>query len=301
MKTVHFTLVFLLLAIIIIILVGHYHPIHKFDINNINYKHIKFEPSLKQKFKNSVIIAGTCRNVAEHLPRVLNTIENLRKNVDESIVIISEEGSSDNTRDILLQYARQYPRVKLLLKDKNTYPSRTIRIADGRNEILNYIRNSSKCKNFDYLLFLDMDAVNNNNTIANTVHHAIDTMNRNGDLLSIFPVSIPPFQYYDYWALKMEPNFLENFIHDCSYKSTRMKKAMMETIVVDAAEKKKLIVVESAFNGAGLYRVNQVIKSNALYDGVTCEHLFFNIYLNHYYPDKFMAIHPLWKCDEWKS
>ena len=133
------------------------------------------------------------------------------------MVIISEEGSSDDTRDILLQYAKQYPRVKLLLKDKNLYPSRTIRIADGRNEILNYIRNSSKCKYFDYLLFLDLDAVNNNNTIANTFHHAINTMNKNQDILALFPVSIPPSLYYDY------------------------------------------------------------------------------------YPNKFMAIHPLWKCDEWSG
>ena len=93
-------------------------PQYKIDINNItniNYKHVIFHPSIKQKFKNSIIIAGTCRNVAEHLPNVLNTIENLRKNVDESMVIISEEGSSDDTR---LQYAKQYPRVKLCYRKK---------------------------------------------------------------------------------------------------------------------------------------------------------------------------------------
>ena len=290
----------------IIILTCHYYPIHNDNDNDyeydiIDYKSIKFKPSRKQKFNNSVIIAGTCRNVAEHLPNVLNTIENLRKHVDKSVVIISEEGSSDNTRDILLNYADTCSQVKLLLKDKNLYPSITIRIADGRNEILNYIQNTNKFKYFDYILFLDLDDVNNNNTVANTFHHALDTMNENHNLISIFPISIPPSLYYDYWALKMEPNYLENFRHDCSYKSTRIKKLMMEKIIKDVTKKKHLIIVKSAFNGAGLYRLNDVIKSNAHYDGVTCEHLFFNMYLNYHHPNKFMVIHPLWKCDERKG
>jgi hypothetical protein len=146
---------------------------------------------------------------------------------------------------------------------------RTMRIANARNEILNYIRFSQK-RGEKHNYFIMMDS----NEYACVGKINIDTL-RNAIQRSDEWDSISfdrEAGYYDYWALSFGS-------HIYSFYHVQNKNDALNNMVVDfttklneARKSSNLIPVYSAFNGFAIYKTNMFL--NCTYSSMIHIHLF---------------------------
>ena len=113
-------------------------------------------------------------NVAEYLTECLDSIM-LQLN-NECDVIIYDDASTDKSREILLEYKKKFPYIKLILNDKNM----------GVSHVRNTLFENSKG---DYIWFIDSDDFINNNSI--------DIILENIDKKSDYDVIISDFIFFD--------------------------------------------------------------------------------------------------------
>lgn len=121
------------------------------------------------EINKSILITALARNCEGNLLSNLTRLEQLRKCFHNSYVVIIENDSIDNTKEILKQYKDSHTGVTLVSKDYNgeypipSYPKsslpdmgcqRIAKMAYLRNELLTQ---AMKIKNFDYLLSIDID------------------------------------------------------------------------------------------------------------------------------------------------
>lgn len=294
-------ILFLILLQIVLILILYFlsKPCHNEQNTILPLDEIQYINRLNTPLqKCSIVFVGVCRNIEKDLDNTFKVIDEFKTMVDKHYIIIFEEGSSDNTRNKLLEYQKKNVNVYLILEEKNNHPSRTVRIAHARNQILKYIRdNPNIFSSFDYMLNMDLDGVNGGDTlVTKTFSKALQTIQSNDNVIAVFPVN-KGHNYYDYWALKITPYILQNYCWDSSPLERLKVQEMVKTIIQKAKSTNQLFKVDSAFNGYGLYEMWSILKSNAIYDGITCEHVFFNTCLQKLFPNKIMVIDPLWEID----
>src|SRR5665213_2303691 len=90
----------------------------------------------------SIIFAGCARDCAAHLAQVLANFERLASTVESACFILSEDGSSDSTRDALSQWCGERGNAHILnFDDLDAMPKRpSERQAVLRNRILAFIK-----------------------------------------------------------------------------------------------------------------------------------------------------------------
>jgi len=247
--------------------------------------------------QKKIIIAGCARNIGGH-DGIFTTIDKIRTRYKDTLVIIYENDSKDNTVQMITNWQGKDSNIHTFLNSQHNCSSiRTERIAFARNFILSYIRNEPLYKYYDYLLWLDMDEVNSKyGTVAETLPFALKSISE-ANVLGIFPGNV--YKYYDIWALRKKW-VME---HDCWTGGNRKIVGLVARIMTEMIQKldkddNSLIPVESAFGGAGLYKLSYVMNSSVLYDGAhTCEHVAFNEKLNKEQDKLRYFIQPKWKCD----
>jgi len=262
--------------------------------------------------KHNVIIAGTARNVEKFLKGTLKTIDDLRSQFANSKVIIYEDGSTDNTVDILENWKSSTSTsdnpssITLFVNQENSSNFRTVRLANARNHILNYIRkNKEEFFNYDYLLMIDLDNVNEHSSVAKTLSSALSNIKDYPDALVIFASN--PRYYYDIWALRWYPIIDFDFVEKVretgdnrKYLITPLNNILKK--INRARLEHKLVQVESAFGGAGLYKLKYLLDPEINYIGEfkeheICEHVLLNKSLLEKNKDKKLYIDPNWWVD----
>ena len=225
------------------------------------------------------VIIGCAKNVGAYLPSTLAQIDTIRSLWLNAAVVIAENGSTDSTKQLLADYAKKSVQTHILtLEEASPIPSRTERLALIRNRLLEFVHDTYPT--FDYILSVDLDGI-------------LDGFKSSGliDLFKSFPTASWDAvfanvvgKYYDIWALR-RPDL--GLTYDCwdmirhlqleagISRLDAKKTCVTQFQTVMKPMPSRLIAVDSAFGGLGLYRL--AATKGCTYVGITrdcsCQHL----------------------------
>jgi putative flippase GtrA len=230
---------------------------------------IELNESKKIIKKLNVIIYGTIRDIEEHFIKSFTNIDLLSKLFNNVYIIIFENDSSDNTRNLLRIWASSHDNnvVKHIILENNLIrliPLRATRLAYCRNKILNYIFENNLDKSYQYAIHCDLDDrfwSLDYVSICNCFQYDLNTWD------AMFPININ-YSYYDFWALRCNETWFKKNIFCCEIENNE-KCNQYENHIKDFGcflkkNKNSLISVNSAFNGIGIYKLNSL--KNCKYD-----------------------------------
>ncbi len=109
--------------------------------------------------EHRVLICGVCRNVSAASENSIRNIEELGRRFKDYAVIIYENNSLDDTAQKFSAWASSNNHVTFIsetLSKKELAQSRTCRIANARNKVLEVVR-KEKYDKFRYLIMVDLD------------------------------------------------------------------------------------------------------------------------------------------------
>jgi hypothetical protein len=229
---------------------------------------------LEKASQSKIILVGLARDNEERISKNIENMVKIGKHFDDYRIVIFENDSSDNTREIIEQKSHENSKIELIECQDipqckfGTLPAygkglfskgRIVKMSEYRNMYMTYIYN--KYKNWDYLFICDMDM--EGVFFKNGFFHALNLTKEYSAVFSNGMMSVPgliilsPYDGMAYSTEHMKENkaAITKFFHQlktCKYSS-------------------KPIEVHSAFNGGGIYRLSDVYPSmyNADY---SCEH-----------------------------
>ena len=207
-------------------------------------------------------------------------IDKFRKHVEpivdlfheSSRILIIESDSTDNTLVKLRQWSRA--EVETYGNLTKTIPYRTERIAYCRNELLKKVRKLEP----DYMLVLDLDifAANVSSFLTNFDYDTRDWSVMTASLIE---------NYYDIWALRTLSDAVLNYdvwhrIWAMQWEKNYCYSSAVKYIVQIHQKPypidRGLLEVRSAFDGAGLYKMEAINGCSYSGEVFTCEHVPFH-------------------------
>lgn len=244
------------------------------------------------KINKNVVIAALARDCAGPLSNNISLIEQLRDNFLWSHVVVVENDSKDNTKEILFNWERESKDVKIISKNfgVKTIPDQTAemlspstsfyrieKMAFYRNIYIDYIKSLNH--KIDYVIIIDVDV---ETFSIDGIIKSIEEVNDNwGGIFSngITKSNILGFSseiYFDIFAVYEYP--LRNFF---SYTQKDLEKSFKT--VNKQINKHNYYSVISAFSGIGIYKYEAI--KNLRYEALRniensneaiCEHIPFN-------------------------
>ena len=225
----------------------------------------------------NVIIYGTIRDIEEHFIKSFTNIDLLSTFFNNVYIIIFENDSLDNTRNLLTSWAScsNVNIIKHLILDNNLnsrFPQRAHRLAYCRNQILNYIFDNKLDNQYQYAIHCDLDDrfwSIDYDSIFNCFQYDLNSWD------AMFPVNTN-LSYYDYWALRCDQTWFNKNIFCCEIenndKCIEFENHVQELFEFLRMNKNCLISVRSAFNGIGIYKLKSLnnCRYNAGYYCNTC-------------------------------
>jgi hypothetical protein len=149
-----------------------------------------------------------------------------------------------------------------IFEDGITEPKRTIRLANGRNKIIEKVKELNQNGDYTYFIMLDMDDVNSSGTFIDSIESCFQYNYDDWDVLS----GNQKHYYYDTWALSFDPYIYSSF--HCENADVVFKKMCLKfNNTLDYYKKNTpdtFIEVYSAFNGFAVYKWS--IFKNCNYD-----------------------------------
>ena len=242
-----------------------------------------------------IVFSGPVKNCGNNLEKNLNFLINLKKDIriDLLDIFILEGDSTDNSKIILEKYNRNS---EIILFSENNLEeklsNRVERIAYCRNLLLKKIKN--KGTSYDFYIPLDLDVELFSQISTNEFIEILTRFQKNDDIDALFPFSVP--FYYDLAALR-SVGWLEDDVwigFNNIAKKLKIGKIFLRIFVIFNKQIKKpknnkLIQVESAFGGIGLYKLKEGITSLHKYGlsdkAVSADHIVFNSHFNKKYID----------------
>lgn len=241
----------------------------------VNNKQI--EGFINHRMKNySVIFGATVRDVDKYLEKNLENIEKCGKKFKSFAVVIYENDSKDNTVKILEEHKKH--NYHYIIETGKTTPIRTMRIANGRNNVLAKAQELNANNEYDYLIILDMDDITVNGKFIDSIESCFNDLD--WDVLT----GNQSDRYYDKWAIRM--NGVLDW--DCWVEANKaIKNGMSESEayskyinVFDKFDTGQRLEVDSAFGGIGIYKLSSIgdCKYVGSYEDGTelCEHVPFH-------------------------
>jgi len=224
--------------------------------------------------KYNIIFASTIRDTEKYIKKGLDNINRCGQKFNDYALVIYENDSKDNTRSILQENKKD--NYYYIFEDNVKQPLRTVRIANGRNKILDKVKELNKERYYDYLVLLDLDDINDSGKFVDSIESCFKYTE--WDILTANQSS----WYYDLWALRKK----DDMEYDC------WEKVRENPNVPDAEQQyvnskfknypsSGLLEVDSAFGGAAIYKMSS-IPDECRYEGSsssgfeTCEHVSFN-------------------------
>jgi hypothetical protein len=245
------------------------------------------------KINKNVVIAALARDCELALKDNIPLINELRNKFLWSHVVVVENDSKDNTKEILFDWEKKNKDVKIISQDfgSKTIPDVTIEITSPttslyriekmsfyRNIYLDYIATLSQ--EIDYVIMIDIDV---KNFSVNGIVNSINTVNDNWGGIFANGITKNRFLgfeskiYYDIFAVYEYP-FRELF----SYTSQSLEKTFRT--INKNIKKQKFYNVISAFGGIGIYKYSAIkslrykaVKNAFNENEGICEHIPFNM------------------------
>lgn len=230
------------------------------------------------------VFVGCARDCAAHLHNVIVWIEKAGTLFSSYRVVVVENDSSDDTKQILHLWSLRNSSVEIVCLDglHDRLPDRGERLAAARNAYLKHVQEKGY-DGHDLLIPLDMDGVVGPEPSLDRFSAALEFLLGDESVAGVFANSWPV--YYDLWPLRHK----EWCPRDC-WQDFREKRVLIgpnqafHQCVIDRqipiAADRSPIEVESAFGGLGIYRMAAV--KGGEYIGVTpqgtsvCDHVGLN-------------------------
>jgi hypothetical protein len=172
--------------------------------------------------------------------------------------LIYYDKSSDNSLNILKEYQKINPRLKIYINNNLTSPFRTHRLATARNFCLNYVK-SKDLNEYPFFIMMDFDDVNCKEVRPEILKKYLHRDDWDGLSFNTSPM------YYDIWALSIYP-YCFSYNH---FKNTPIHNHNFLKNYVDNKLKNlkngELLSCISSFNGFSIYRTSKFLNSQ--YDG----------------------------------
>lgn len=235
---------------------------------------------------SNVAICSIVRDCGNKVKRNIPTIEKLRANFKSSVVIIFENDSKDNTKQILKEWSERYPNIII---ECNNFATKTIpdNTPNGANKYYSHSRISKMVEyrnhylkkleeinfNPDFVIIVDLDV---SKIYLKGILQSFEIANQ-WDVICANGVSMSPKfekRYHDAYALvelgkENTPQTEESIINN-SFRWNFLKKGQ------------PLIPVYSAYGGLSIYRYNviknlryrMIVNDNKRVE-VRCEHFSF--------------------------
>jgi predicted O-linked N-acetylglucosamine transferase (SPINDLY family) len=219
------------------------------------------------KLKKKVYICGCVKNCGRFLREVFTNIDKIISLFDDYKIIIAEDLSTDNSREILDLLKGQY-NMDIISVPENTYQDdftmRSKKISNARNAILNRM-NELNDPDFQYFIMMDMDDVcaggMNTNVLKDYLDKEIQVEDfYRGDWDSL---SFNRNRYYDIWALSIDPYVFSCFHFPGPINTVEVIREYI-TKKINAVNRNELLDCYSAFNGFAIYRRRKFV--DCVYD-----------------------------------
>lgn len=230
-----------------------------------------------------LIICTTIKNEEKNLKAFFRILDNIIKNVQDYFLVFVESESSDKSSLIIQKYLNSR-KGKLINKKLDPKLNRIHKLEICRNEYLKFITNNQFFLNFDYLIVLDADGVNNNLNFKKIN----DSVSSKEDWNAIF--ANQNYFYYDIFALRIKNFITKSFLKQISedinlnlFKNHKnyISKNLTKFFNLNNLFQNRFIKVNSAFGGFGIYKLKKIIEfkyeSNL---GENCEHVSLNENIN---------------------
>lgn len=222
------------------------------------------------KLPHKIVFAGCARDCAPHLPSVFANLRALSQRCTQSAFVFVENDSRDDTAHLLTRFCEGQALARLLRLDGigAAIPARTVRLAMARNAIVSVLRHWPAVRDFDTLVMLDLDAVNERPWSLDVMCDALTSVHRGDDLVAVFANQL--HSHYDLWALR-EPELCPGDVWEDAFDLAETDglddQAAFERAVQARAfclpPDSPALSVESAFGGLGIYRLSAV-RANPL-------------------------------------
>lgn len=260
-----------------------------------------------------IVFAGLAKDCSKYLPFVLKNIELISKIFLKSYYVFVENGSTDNTKNILNSWQENYRDNSYLidLNEISSIPIRGLRLEIARNSYISFIKQKLDLRNSDFLMVLDMDDANIYDFKIEEFITAFDFLETNANIAAIFPNQIGT--YYDLWALRHLtrcPNDIWEEVFDYHFKHNVNDMTAFNEVFANKISSINYnippIKVDSAFGGFGIYKMGPVINNSSAYLGSkvkilinkegtstfkrwqVCEHVNFNLGIKNQGKDLYM-------------
>ena len=233
-----------------------------------------------------IIFLSLAQDCASSLYLYFKFLKTFPKNLKKKI-IIAENNSKDNTRDVILNYLKLNDEITLVKTDfLNRVDERILRITKGRLFLQKYIiKNNLRSR---FVCLIDLDDVLNKNMKFKDFNKILLELKNKEKILNGISVKSKPF-YYDILAFKCDKFYLPNILEMQRSKKIisaySERKKYIYSLQRKINKEKKLKTI-SSFNGLCVYNFKDYIKGNYfLKDSnkkkVTLnEHMKFNISLH---------------------
>jgi hypothetical protein len=192
-------------------------------------------------------IVGTARDVAPYVEKNMETLINISNMFLYCPIVIYENDSGDNTKEILRTAQRRYHPKITIITESNVPGNRTTRLAHGRNQLHDHV--VAMNIPFDYYIVCDLDdkmATLSPESILTCFEHPTDTWSMMG--------ANQEGIYYDLWALRTKDDWCDK---DCWDSENGFNKIACnhETVPRESS----LIEVDSCFGGTAVYKFAHTI------------------------------------------
>jgi hypothetical protein len=253
-----------------------------FEVENIDKKFVQRGKEIALNKK--IILCGLCRDIESVISKNINFCEQIGSQFYDYRIILFENDSKDNTRNIISEYSKKNSKIILLdcpnvidckFGDKKMYDygslslTRMSKMAYFRNQYIDTIK--KKFYDFDYVMMLDMDIegyFNMDGLMEVISKEEWDIVFCNGR--SPIPGTFGLYEgMYDGLAYLDKEDSYEN----CQNEKSVWK--LLNVLLGMQFLKDKWNKVKSAFNGCGIYKMN-VIKNITFPSNYNCEWIGFH-------------------------
>lgn len=225
-----------------------------------------------------IIFLALAKNVAKTINYFFQSVENLAKEGIKINVIIGENSSNDNTKNILQNIKSNSFNFNLLDTEfLKKYNNRIVRLGAGREYLKNYLVTNKFISK--YICIIDLDDVVRNGFDTKEFILALEVLKKNIKTLfavsskskpyyyDLLPLIIEDYYEFDVYSLqtKLSLNIYQNrkkYIYDFQKKITKMRD--VDTI--------------SSHNGLSIYNYDDYLKGNYKVDikHIKSEHISLN-------------------------
>jgi len=252
----------------------------KFFSNSRKEYNLRVEEGMRIFSKKRIVICGMLRNVGTGISKIIKKVERLGNQFLDYAVLIVENDSKDDTREKLLEWSKNNPKVTILgcgynadvcsidiakeeTTEHNVTKKRIQKMAFLRNIYLDEVKKSYS--DFDYMLVWDLDIIGTLYTdgVANSLSYLEGEKNiPNADVICAYGSRCfnNTCIYYDTYAHK-SLNFTQS---DWEKRIENVK------LIGEPPEE-----VKSCFSGFSIYKTNSILSQDIFYDtniDIECEH-----------------------------